>query len=247
MVGGQPRKLVQCGAGTCLAYLDPTSGLEDSVGLRHHLFRLGIDLSCYSRRGSRSAAVPAWPRCLLGAGGVLFVARIVEGDRFPDRKQWASLFFLAILLFVFDYGLLFWAEQRVPSGVAAIMMATIPLFMTLSEIAFLRSKCLTIRLGGALLLGLGGVTVLVSRSVSLGGEPIDRRGALALIFGGLSWSVASALTRKLPLPESKVMNSGAQMLAGGILLAFTAAGLGEFPVSFIPAASPQPPGSRWFI
>jgi len=72
------------------------------------------------------------------------------------------------------------------------------------------------------------VSVLMSRSVNLGGTPIDRMGALALIVASLSWSVSSVLTRKVPLPESKMMSSGAQMLAGGALLFLLAAGLGEF-------------------
>jgi drug/metabolite transporter (DMT)-like permease len=78
------------------------------------------------------------------------------------------------------------------------------------------------------LIGLGGVAVLVSRSLNLGGAPIDKLGAMALIFASISWSIASALTRKLPLPQSKVMSSGAQMLAGGVFLTLAAAALGEF-------------------
>ena len=70
--------------------------------------------------------------------------------------------------------------------------------------------------------------MLVSRSLNVGGAPIEKLGAAALIFASISWSIASILTRKLPLPESKVMSSGAQMLAGGILLTLTAAALGEF-------------------
>jgi drug/metabolite transporter (DMT)-like permease len=66
----------------------------------------------------------------------------------------------------------------------------------------------------ALLIGIGGVAVLMSRSLNLGGTPIDKMGAVALIFASISWSIASTLTRKLPLPESKVMSSGAQMLSG---------------------------------
>lgn len=68
----------------------------------------------------------------------------------------------------------------------------------------------------------------MSRSLNLGGSPIDSAGAAALIVAAISWSVSSALTRKLPLPPSKVMSSGIQMLAGGVLLALTAAALGEF-------------------
>jgi drug/metabolite transporter (DMT)-like permease len=139
-----------------------------------------------------------------------------------------SALLLAVLIFVLDYGLLFWAEQRVPSGVAAVMMATIPVFMALSEIILLRTQRLTIRLASALLVGIGGVAVLMSHSLNLGGAPIDAAGALALIIAAMSWSLASGLTRKLPLPTSKVMSSGAQMLAGGVLLAITSAALGEF-------------------
>jgi drug/metabolite transporter (DMT)-like permease len=171
----------------------------------------------------------------LAAGFVLYAWMIARGERSPGVRQWMSAFLLAVLIFVLDYGLLFWAEQRVPSGIAAVMMATIPVFMALSEIIFLRTQTLTVRLALALLIGLGGVAVLVSRSLSLGGEPIDGAGAVALIVAAISWSVASALTRKLPLPPSKVMSSGVQMLAGGILLALTAAALGEFR-NFRPAA-----------
>ena len=162
------------------------------------------------------------------AGLVLYGWVMARGERSPNVRQWASVTLLAILIFVCDYGLLFWAEQRVPSGIAAVMLATIPVFMALSEILFLRTQRLTPRLALALLVGIAGVGVLMSRSLNLGGAPIDTKGAAALIFAAMSWSIASALTRKLPLPTSKVMSSGAQMLVGGVLLSLTSAALGEF-------------------
>jgi drug/metabolite transporter (DMT)-like permease len=162
------------------------------------------------------------------AGVVLYGWTIAHGECSPSRRQWASASLLAILIFVFDYGLVFWAEQRVPSGIAAVMLAAIPAFMVRSEIIFLRTQRLTVRLALALLIGIGGVAALVSRSLNLGGAPIDRVGALALIVASISWSVASALARKLALPPSKVMSSRAQMLAGGVFLALAAAALGEF-------------------
>src|SRR5580700_3309391 len=163
------------------------------------------------------------------AGLVLYLWMIARGEPSPSSREWRSIFVLALLMFVLDYGLLFWAEQRVPSGVAAVMLATIPVFMALSEIVFLRTQRLTFRLALALLIGMGGVAVLVSRSLNVGGAPIDRTGAITLIAAAVNWSIASALNRKLPLPESKAMSSGAQMLAGGVLLAITSAALGEFP------------------
>src|SRR5438128_2987346 len=177
----------------------------------------------------------------LVAGLVLYGWMIAQGERSPSKRQWMSASLLAVLIFVLDYSLLFWAEERVPSGIAAVMMATIPVFMALSEIIFLRTQRLTVRLGLALLIGIAGVGVLMSRSLNLGGARINPVGAVALIIAAMSWSVASALTRKLPLPASKVMSSGAQMLAGGLFLALTAASLGEFR-NFHPSTVP---GGAW--
>jgi drug/metabolite transporter (DMT)-like permease len=162
------------------------------------------------------------------AGLVLYGWMAARGERSPSRRQWMSISLLAVLIFVIDYGLLFWAEQRVPSGIAAVMMAMIPVFIALLEILFLRTQRLTVRLSFALLLGIGGVAVLTSTSFHLGGAPIERKGALALIVASMAWSAGSVLTRKLPLPASKVMSSGAQMLVGGVLLALAAGVLGEF-------------------
>ncbi len=92
----------------------------------------------------------------LAAGLVLYGWMIALGERSPSGRQWMSAFLLALLIFVLDYGLLFWAEQRVPSGIAAVMMATIPVFMAMSEIIFLRTQRLTVRLALALLIGIGG-------------------------------------------------------------------------------------------
>jgi drug/metabolite transporter (DMT)-like permease len=166
----------------------------------------------------------------LAAGLLVFLWAVTHRERRPTARQWLSAFLLAFLIFVVDYGLLFWAEQRIPSGIAAVIMATIPGFMALSEILILRTQRLSIRLALALLSGIAGVAVLVTPSHLLGnlsGAAIDKPGAIALIIGAVGWSVGSALSRKLPLPSSKVMSSGAQMLAGGIMLAVVAALRGE--------------------
>lgn len=163
----------------------------------------------------------------LVAGALLFNWMLARGEPLPKVREWLSASLLALLIFVFDYGLLFWAEQRVPSGIAAVMMATIPAFMALSEITFLRTQKLTVRLAAALLVGIGGVAVLMSHGLNLGGAPIEKTGAVALIFASLCWSIASVLSRKLELPQSKVMSAGTQMLVGGILLSVTAVAFGE--------------------
>jgi len=162
------------------------------------------------------------------AGLALYSWMRLRGTPSPSRREWLSASLLALLIFVGDYGLLFWAERRVPSGVAAVLLATIPVFMALSEILFLKTQELTLRLSLALLIGIGGVAVLVSRSLGLGEVAVDSAGVLALMVAAINWSIAAALTRKLPLPASKPMSSGAQMFVGGILLALTSGLLGEF-------------------
>jgi drug/metabolite transporter (DMT)-like permease len=162
------------------------------------------------------------------AGLALYAWISARGEKQPTAREWRSASLLGLVIFVFDYGLLFWSEQRVPSGVAAVMLATIPVFMALSEIIFLRTQRLTLRLVVALLIGIFGVAVLMAHSLNLGGAPVDKLGALALIFASISWSIASIFSRKLPLPPSKLMSSAAQMLTGGALLTILAAALGEF-------------------
>jgi len=162
------------------------------------------------------------------AGILLYAWMRAAGTASPSRREWASVTLLAALIFLVDYGLVFWAEQRVPSGITAVMLATIPAFTALLEILILRTQKLTLRLACALVVGLVGVAVLVSRSVAFGDAPIEKSGAIALVIAAVCWSLASVLTRKLRLPESKVMSSGAQMLVGGIMLLLAATIFGEF-------------------
>jgi len=165
------------------------------------------------------------------AGVVLFGYTVARGEKLPNGRQWMGISVLALLIFVGDYGLLFWAEQRVPSGIAAVMMATIPVFTALADIVILRAQRLTVRLAAALVIGLVGVGALTLHSLSalnLGAAAIDGKGAAMLLVASLTWSVAAALSRKVPLPASKVMSSGAQMLAGGLMLTVVALGMGEF-------------------
>lgn len=175
------------------------------------------------------------------AGFILYAWMLATGAPSPTRREWRSAACVAVLIFVLDYGLLFWAERRVPSGLAAVMMATIPLFMALFEILFLGTQRFTVRLGLALLAGLCGVAVLVSRPVnsllSFGEAPIDSAGAIALVVAAISFSASSVLTRKLPLPASKPMSSAAQMLSGGVMLAIVSGALGEFREFHPPAVS----------
>ena len=176
------------------------------------------------------------------AGMALVAWTAFRRETWPTGRQWSSICLLAALIFVGDYGLLFWAEQKVTSGVAAVMMATIPAFTAVAEVLLLRTQRLTLQLCVALAIGLAGVAVLMSHSLNLGGASISTVGAVALIVAAIFWSVASVMNRRLPLPSSKVLTSGAQMLVGGVMLAVIAMALGE-PRRFHSAAVS---GQGWF-
>jgi len=178
----------------------------------------------------------------VAAGAILFCWLRLKGTPSPSPRQWLGASFLGTLIFLIDYGCLFWAERRLPSGIAAVVMATIPVFITLFDILILRAQRLTIRLGLALLVGICGVAVLVNNSLSLGEAPIDRPGVIALLVASITWSIASILTRKLPLPSSKPMSAAAQMLTGGLQLILLAAVSGELTEFHIESVS----WSAWF-
>ncbi len=162
------------------------------------------------------------------SGLVLFAWMRLAGTSSPTAREWLAASGMGTLIFLIDYGCVFWAEQRVPSGITAVMLATIPLFIALLEIFFLRTQRLTLRLALALLAGIFGVAVLMSRSFSLGEAPIDRTGAAALVLAAFTWSIGTILNRRLPLPASKPMSAAAQMLSGGLQLFVLATFTGEF-------------------
>lgn len=161
------------------------------------------------------------------AGVALFAWAAAKGEPLPSRREWGGTAIVAALIFVVDYGILFWAEQRVPSGTAAVILATIPAFMALSEIILLRTERLTVRLGSALLIGLVGVVVLVDPALGMSATPVYTLGAAGLIVSAMSWSGASVLSKRLPMPTSKVTSAAAQMLVGGVFLCIVTAAAGE--------------------
>lgn len=168
---------------------------------------------------------------LFAAGCRFFVAGVLlygfmrfRGQPAPTGRQWRSLALMGLPMFVATYGLLFWALKYVPSGVTAVLEATIPLITIVLEMVVFRHQPFRWRLLGAMLLGFGGVGVLLLPS---GERHFGLLPCLAVIGGSTCWSLGSVLSRSLELPESRAVTSGsAMMLGGGTLLALSAA-LGE--------------------
>lgn len=162
------------------------------------------------------------------AGLALYGWMRLTGVPSPSWREWRGATVLGALMFLTDYACLFWAEQRVPSGVSAVILAAIPVCITLLEIIFLRTQRLTVRLSLGLLVGIVGVAVLMDPTSSLGEAPLDRGGAVALLVSCCGWSIGTVVSRRLVLPQSKPMSAAAQMLSGGVQLLILAAASGEF-------------------
>jgi drug/metabolite transporter (DMT)-like permease len=170
----------------------------------------------------------------LVAGAALYAWAIrrgdVEGDR-PGPAQWRAALVVGGLLLAGGNGLVSWGEQTVVSGLAALLIATVPLWMVL-----LGRLLLGERLGPTaavgLALGFGGVAALVR---PIGAAAPDPLGASIILLAALCWATGSILSRRLPLPKRALVATGMEMLAGGGVLAVMGVATGELG-RFDPAA-----------
>ena len=111
-----------------------------------------------------------------------------------------------------------WAEQFVPSGLAALIVATVPLWMVLLEwIGPDRMQPSRLTLAG-LLVGFAGVAVLVGGNGGVENAPVSVLPASVLLFASASWAVGSLYSRRAPLPRSPLLATAMEMLGGGALL-----------------------------
>jgi drug/metabolite transporter (DMT)-like permease len=148
------------------------------------------------------------------AGAILYVwARRQTGLK-PTLTQWRNAAIVGFLLLMCGNGLLTWAESRVPSGIAAVLVGTVPLFMVVLE-ALSNGTRPTIRAWLGIALGLLGIAVLVRPSSH---DTVDRAGALALLVAAISWSYGSLVGRRADLPKNAFLTTGMEMLTGGTVL-----------------------------
>lgn len=171
------------------------------------------------------------------AGLILYAYVRLRGVPHPTSWEWRNLAFLSFLIFVVDYSALFWAEKYVPSGIASVLAATIPLITITFEVFVLRLQRFQWRLLIAVFLGFCGVAVLMLQGEH---QRFSLLPCLAILAGSTSWAIGSVLTRSLQLPKSKVLTAGAEMLTGGAVLLMLSACAGEmrpFPQISLPVAA----------
>jgi len=158
------------------------------------------------------------------AGVVLFGFMLARGQSSPTRRQWRNVFLLSLLMFVAEYGPLFWAEKYVPSGVVSVLAATIPIITLVLEIFILRQQKWRARLAAATVLGFSGVGILLLPG---GPQHFPMLPCIAILCGCTTWSLGSVLSRSMDLPKSRPLTAGATMMLGGGILLLISAGLGE--------------------
>lgn len=163
-----------------------------------------------------------------GAGAILYAWAWQRGAVRPTRLHWKAAFIVGGLMLMGGNGGVTWAEQHVPSGLAALMIAATPLWITLVNwLAFDRERP-TGRMAVGLGVGLCGVALLVGPADVAGGDQIDLVGTVALLLAALSWAIGSLYSRRAALPSNPMLATSMEMLGGGILLLLVGTVTGEW-------------------
>jgi drug/metabolite transporter (DMT)-like permease len=153
------------------------------------------------------------------AGTLLALYVVSRGDRLPARAQWGSIVLLGFLLLGLGNGGVVVAEQWLPSGLAAVLVATSPFWMAAVEACVPDGERLHGPVVIGLLVGFGGIVLLVWPELTLGGG--DRHflaGILAVQVAAFGWSLGSAYSRRHARTENVLGTTAFQMLAGGIIM-----------------------------
>jgi len=154
----------------------------------------------------------------LAAGAVLYFWTRAGGAARPSRREWAGAALIGFLLLVSGNGGLCWSEQRVPSGLAALLLAAIPIWMVLLDSLRRDGTRLGARVIGGMVTGLVGIILLVGPAHLWGSSRVNPAGAGVLMLSAFSWSLGSVLSHKVSLPHSPFQAAAMEMLAGGAFL-----------------------------
>jgi drug/metabolite transporter (DMT)-like permease len=173
----------------------------------------------------------------LVAGAIVYAWARARGVPRPTAVEWRSAAIVGALLLLGGNGAVVWAERTVASGPAALLIATMPLWVVLLEWARPGGSRPGLVVLGGLFFGFIGLAVLIDPVGALASGSLDPRGALVLVAGSLSWSIGSTLAPRLGLPRSLLLATAMEMIAGGVLLLGLAAVTGELAQVDLAAAS----------
>ncbi len=187
-------------------------------------------------------AIETIPPFLMGgtrfvlAGAILWALELARGHGEFRLEHFRSTLIIGALLIVGGNGAVVWAEQFIPSGLTALLIATEPLWIVILLWSRGRERVRTSEAAG-LAMGFAGILFLVGPAEIAGGERIDPAAALVVVLGTVSWALGSLYSRKAPQPRSQILSTGMSMLMGGMLMLSLAAVRGEFSALDVSAVS----------
>ena len=158
------------------------------------------------------------------AGLILYIWRRLAGDPAPTLKQWRSAAIIGVLLLLGGNGLVSWAEQHVASGIAALMVGSVPLLIVLIDFILPNAFKPDWKIILGLLVGFGGIVVLVTSTPGTSNSTeMSLYGVGVLLLASLLWSIGSIYGRDADMPKSTLLGTGIEMLGGaiGLFLAAT--------------------------
>ncbi len=164
----------------------------------------------------------------LTAGVLMYTFLRLRGVRRPTAAQWGGAAVVGGLLLLGGTGAVGWSEQWIPSGLAALIVAIVPVWMVLLDWAGPARRRPTRPIVAGLALGLIGVAVLVGPVDLAGGGRMQFIGSAVVILGTISWATGSVFGNRLPHPSSPWMTAALQMTAGGVLLGLAGTVGGEW-------------------
>ena len=162
----------------------------------------------------------------VGAGSALYALLRLRGTPAPSRGEWARASIAGVLMLTMGNGLVTWAERRVPSNLAALIVAAVPLYMALLDWARPGGTPPARRVLVGIGIGAGGMALLVSGGRGSAGE-VSTIGIGAILVSGLAWSAGSLYARYGRMHRHPVMAAAQQMLAGGAAMLAIATFRGE--------------------
>lgn len=144
--------------------------------------------------------------------------------RWPRVIEWRTAFIVGALLLLGGNGMVSLAEQTIPSGIAAVLIATTPIWLSIFDALLTRRLPSLLAIGG-LLVGLIGVAILLLPSTGL--DALNPVGIGILVVAAISWACGSLYARRGPLPANQLLGTGMEQLAGGLVLLAVGIGVGE--------------------
>jgi drug/metabolite transporter (DMT)-like permease len=180
----------------------------------------------------------------LVAGLILYLWTRGRGDPKPTVVQWRSAAIVGAFLLLGGNATVAWAEQQVPSGLAAVLIAVAPIWMVAFEWARGGPRPGK-RVIAGLILGLAGVALLVWPKGD-SATRVNPIGAVMLVLASASWAWGSVVSKSAPLPKSRFLATSMEMIGGGVLLLLTALAVGQF-AHFRPTEVSANAGLAWLF